>query len=191
MIVKLLMQTHDVCVCRNERKINMTANELRAAMESAAAAKSEEYAKKLAELDKDAKTELKALKISCNIADICKKFTSFFLGKDYYYSKREAVVSATFLSRNFEDFAGYMKSYKLMSEEQKELFLVYAYPVMSVRHNFIDNRKANIQSESITENEAESRFEADIIKGVAGEIIEQWARLWEKYGFPAEKAGKI
>lgn len=169
----------------------MTANDLRIAMEAAAAAKSEEYAKKLAELDSNAKTELKALKISCNIADICKKYTSFFLGYDYYYSKRGAVIASQFLSGYFEDFAEYMRVYDLMSDEQKELFIVYAYPVMSVRCHFINKRKAVVQSEKITENEAASKFETDIIKGVANEIIEEWAKLWQKYGFTAEKAGNI
>lgn len=173
----------------------MTANELRVAMEDIAAAKGKDYAKKLAELDSSAKTELKALKISCNIADICKKFTGFFLGYDYYYSKREAVIASQFLSGYFEDFGEYMRVYDLMSDEQKQLFIVYAYPVMSVRLHFINNiknnRKAVVQSEKITENDAASKFEADIIKGVANEIIEEWAKLWQKYGFPAEKAGNI
>lgn len=168
----------------------MTANELRVAMENAAAAKGEEYAKKLAGLDSNAKTEIKALKISGNIADICKKFTSFFLGYDYYYSKRGEVIASQFLSGYFEDFGEYMRAYDLMSDEQKELFIVYAYPVMSVRLHFINKRKTVVQSEKITENEAASKFETDIIKGVANEIIEEWAKLWQEYGFPAEKAGK-
>ena len=190
MIDKLLIETQKVSVCLNERKIIMTANELRKAMQQTASAKAEEYSKRLAGLDKDAKTELKALKISWNIADICGRFTSFFSGQDYYYSKREKVVSTLFSSGSFEDFGGYMRAYQMMSKEQRELFLVYAYSVMSVRHSFIDNRTAPKKNEA-TEKEVIAEFEAGIIKGVAGEIVDEWAKLWDRHGFAPEKAGEI
>lgn len=169
----------------------MTADQLRIAMEQAAKAKSMEFAGMAAELDESAKTELKALKISCNIADICKKFTSFFLGDEEFYSRRETMVAKQFSSGDFEDFGDYINSYDVMNKEQKELFLVYAYPVMSIRCNFINNRKPISQSNLITEKEAAAEFESRIIKRVAGEIIKEWTKLWREHGFPAEKAGEV
>lgn len=152
----------------------MTADELKELMYGFAAEKEDGYERQLASLDKDSKTERKALTIQKNMAKNCALFPKNHFG-GRYYEVRENIVF-----RHIPDniFSGYEEQYNILGGEEKKLFLVFAYPMLLVMNTFYLPRVETVNSETDTAKV----FEAKLIEGTVGEILREWQRYWNEYG---------
>lgn len=170
----------------------MTANEIKSAMEAVAKSKYDEFERKISELDSTAKTEQRALKISANIANICRQYPGYLDGEENL-ARREAVIKreTETMAKSMPELMSLADAMEKMSGEDKKLFLAYAYPAVSIRKTFIDSRPSLPHSKKMTEKEAVANFENKIIKSVASEIVKEWDKLWQENGFKADKVGEI
>lgn len=77
-----------------------------------------------------------------------------------------------------ELFADYYDEFCALSEDQKKLFVTFAYPMLMVMRNFYLPRMELIEKET----NAQKTFENKLIVGTVGEILREWQRLWNEYG---------
>lgn len=92
-----------------------------------------------------------------------------------YYEVRENIV---FHFKPDELFADYYDEFCALSEDQKKLFVTFAYPMLMVMRNFYLPRMELIEKET----NAQKTFENKLIVGTVGEILREWQRLWNEYG---------
>ncbi len=152
----------------------MTTTELKQAMFDFAHAGEMEYEKLLAATPKESKTEIKALAIQKNMAG----HAAFFCMEDFggrYYEVRENIV---FRFKHDDLFAEYYEEFCTLNEEDKKLFVTFAYPMLLVMRSFYLPRKELAEIET----NAEKAFENRLIIGTVGEILAEWQRLWNKHG---------
>ncbi len=152
----------------------MTTTELKQAMYDFANAKALEYEKLLTDTPKDNKTELKALKIQKNMS----KNSAVFLQYDFggrYHETRENIV---FHFKPDDLFAEYYNEFCALSDDNKKLFVTFAYPMLMVMRNFYLPR----MELTVQETNVEKSFENKLIIGTVGEILKEWQRLWNEHG---------
>ncbi len=152
----------------------MTATELKQAMFNFANTKKSEYEKLLADTPRENKTEMKALTIQKNMS----KNSAAFLQYDFegrYHEVRENIV---FHFKSDDLFAEYYDGFCALSEDNKKLFVTFAYPMLMVMRNFYLPRMALTRQET----NVEKSFENKLIVGTLAEILNAWQRLWNEHG---------
>ncbi len=152
----------------------MTTTELKQAMFDFANIKGMEYEKLLTDTPKGNKTEIKALTIQKNMA----KNSAVFLQYDFggrYHEVRENIV---FHFKPDDLFTEYYDEFCTLSDDNKKLFVTFAYPMLMVMRNFYLPRIELTQQET----NVEKSFENKLIVGTVGEILKEWQRLWNEHG---------
>ncbi len=152
----------------------MTTTDLKQSMFEFANTKRLEYEKLLSDIPKGNKTEMKALTIQKNMS----KNSAVFLQYDFggrYYEVRENIV---FHSQSDDLFGEYYNEFCTLSEDDKKLFVTFAYPMLMVMRNFYFPRTETIEKET----NVEKIFEGKLIIGTIGEILKEWQRLWNEHG---------
>ncbi len=152
----------------------MTTTELKQAMFDFANNKGMEYEKLLTDTPKGNKTEIKALTIQKNMA----KNSAVFLQYDFggrYHEVRENIV---FHFKPDDLFTEYYDEFCTLSDDNKKLFVTFAYPMLMVMRNFYLPRIELTRQET----NVEKSFENKLIVGTVGEILKEWQRLWSEHG---------
>ncbi len=152
----------------------MTTTELKQAMFDFTNAKVLEYEQLLAATPKENKMEIKALTIQKNMA----KNSAVFLQYDFegrYHEVRENIV---FHFKPDQLFSAYYDAFCSLSDDNKKLFVTFAYPMLMVMRTFYLPRMEPTQQEI----NAEKSFENKLIVGTVGEILKEWQRLWNEHG---------
>ncbi len=106
------------------------------------------------------------------------KHSAFFCGEDFggrYHEVREKIV---FYYKPDDLFAEYYDEFCALSDDNKKLFVTFAYPMLMVMRNFYLPRMDLIEQES----DVEKAFESKLIVGTIGEILNEWQRLWNEKG---------
>ncbi len=150
----------------------MTANKLKEAMLYISNSKANEYKYQISKLSSNAINERKALTIQQKIAENTADFLKYdFNGK--YYEVRESIVF-----NQTEEFLKYKNTYDTLNDEDKKLFLVFAYPIMLVLKTFYIPKEKLLKKAC----NPEKIFETKIIIGTIKEILKEWQKLWNEYG---------
>ncbi len=150
----------------------MTPIELRELMFASATEDLAEYDAKLTSLASDAKTERKALTIQKNITQNSAGFLNYDFG-GRYFEVRENIVF-----RQTNSFSHLKPDYDALDGSAKRLFLTYAYALFMVTKNFYEPRIKQVECET----NAAKLFEARLIVGTVGEILDKWQSIWAEHG---------
>ena len=146
----------------------MTQKEIRAEMERIAKEKHGEITARLDALPAEANTEKRALMIAKNIANHCASFCRFDFCGNF-----NAVAHRRIFTDHPEMFGHYRTAYEKMAPEEQQAFLAYAFSVWMVRYNFHDPRTKFLSEAKDTDVPA-AIFEARVIAGITGEILQLW-----------------
>ncbi|MBQ8551827.1 MAG: hypothetical protein IJ428_03330 [Clostridia bacterium] len=160
----------------------MNGKETMTALHELAKRYADEYVSRLAELSPDAKTERKALLIQKNMAEICAVFPKYEYNGHIYETREKQVFG-----QNNHYFDAYRRTYDSLDADEREAFLIYAAAITLARCNFYDKRKAELDC---GEGTAESVFEARLICGVVGQILDDWCAWWRQ-NFPHIDIGGV
>ncbi len=112
---------------------------------------------------------------------VCATFLQHNFGGNYYAVREKNVFNG-----RWHYFDTYKDTYDALSQEDKEIFLIYAYAVSAVRDFFLDKKKA---AQKDLSGAAES-FENRVAIGTLELILDQWKALWDKEGCMKCEVGK-
>ena len=133
------------------------------------------YVQKMAELDKNAKTEKKALAISKNMAVHCASFVTLGLN-----ACEKGFAENRVFRQSWHCFDDCKPDYDSLNSEDKEIFLVFAFAVSMIKCCFYYRKKNLLAAKE--NHTAEEVFEARIIVGVIEEIFKEWQKFWDENG---------
>ena len=156
----------------------MNGREMRTALSDIALCKAKEYKEKLEEIDKNAAHERRALLIAAKIAENCAGFVNIdFMGR--FYEVRERRV----FGQGYHDFDAFKQVFETLSGDDKESFLVYAFSMVMVIHNFSTGSvEVEQNANSASKRDIEKAFDDRIKSGVTREILLLWQAFWNENG---------
>lgn len=141
----------------------------------------DEYDARLTELAPDAKIERKALSIQKNMAEIGGTFPRYEYNGHVYDTREKQVFG------QLHYFDEHRETFERLTEGEREAFLIYTAAVSMLRCNFYDKRRAVLE---VADADAEAVFEARLICGVVGQILDDW-RQWWRDNFPHIDLGGV
>ncbi len=152
----------------------MEKNEMRERLEGVVDKYIAEFDEAMGRLAPTAKNERKAYAMQKSLAGICKG--AFDWVPDT--ARREQTVF-----QHLHYFDAYKDQYNALSPQEREVVLVFAYPVSVIQSNILAPKIRLLGSEE----SAEKAFEHKITVGFLKMVLAQWQAVWNEKGiFPCE-----
>lgn len=150
----------------------MTGKATKKAMYNIAMKKSNDYAKKLSQLDSTQRIEKKALSILKQVSANCASFVTIDF-EEHCYEAREFRV----FGQKYHDFDQWKPIYNTLNGDNRDSFLIFSFSVVMAKHCLLEPSLQKIDGGS-----ADEKFVHSIKSGIIKEILLEWQEFWNENG---------